>query len=147
MKEIKLTSSVRLIGALGLLLFLLSQAQQMLLYLIILLSLGVLSSIINIRFITFIQSQCAEQTMGRVMSVVNAASNGLVPLSYALLSFFTVVSRFDHDDHVVQWSSYPCFLTLFQKTYYSSRRLVKKDSGLKFHCPHSAFDYYETRST
>lgn len=82
-----LTSSVRLIGALGLLFFLLSQAQQILLYLIILLSLGVLSSIINIRFITFIQSQCAEQTMGRVMSVVNAASNGLVPLSYALLSF------------------------------------------------------------
>ncbi|MER2031917.1 MAG: MFS transporter, partial [Exiguobacterium indicum] len=28
-----------------------------------------------------------EQTMGRVMSVVNAASNGLIPLSYALLSF------------------------------------------------------------
>jgi len=82
-----LTSSVRLIGALGLFLCLLSQVQQMWLYLIILLSLGVLSSIINIRIITFIQSQCAEQTMGRVMSVVNASSNGLVPLSYALLSF------------------------------------------------------------
>ncbi len=76
-----------MLGALGLLLFLLSQVQQISLYLIVLLSLGVLSSIINIRIITFIQSQCAEQTMGRVMSVVNAASNGLVPLSYALLSF------------------------------------------------------------
>lgn len=81
-----ITSSVRLIGALGLFLCLLSQVQQIWLYLTILLSLGVLSSIINIRIITFIQSQCAEQTMGRVMSVVNASSNGLVPLSYALLS-------------------------------------------------------------
>jgi len=81
-----ITSSVRLIGALGLFLCLLSQVQQIWLYLTLLLSLGVLSSIINIRIITFIQSQCAEQTMGRVMSVVNASSNGLVPLSYALLS-------------------------------------------------------------
>ena len=81
-----ITSSVRLIGALGLFLCLLSQVQQIWLYLTLLLSLGALSSIINIRFITFIQSQCAEQMMGRVMSVVNASSNGLVPLSYALLS-------------------------------------------------------------
>ncbi|KGR84547.1 multidrug ABC transporter permease [Lysinibacillus odysseyi 34hs-1 = NBRC 100172] len=52
---------------------------------------GVLSSIINVSLISTIQEQSDEEKMGRVMSLINASSNGLVPLSYACISLALVL--------------------------------------------------------
>lgn len=53
---------------------------------------GVLSSIINVSLISTIQEQSDEEKMGRVMSLINASSNGLVPLSYACISLALVLN-------------------------------------------------------
>ncbi|WP_449403489.1 hypothetical protein [Exiguobacterium artemiae] len=53
---------------------------------LLLLTMGGISSIINVLILTTIQTTTRPQMMGRVMSLVNASSNGLVPLSYAALS-------------------------------------------------------------
>lgn len=53
---------------------------------VLLLTMGGISSIINVLILTTIQTTTRPQMMGRVMSLVNASSNGLVPLSYAALS-------------------------------------------------------------
>lgn len=53
---------------------------------IILLIMGISSSVINVLLISSIQEKSHEDKIGRVMSIVNASSNGLVPLSYAFVS-------------------------------------------------------------
>ncbi|WP_214894372.1 hypothetical protein [Exiguobacterium sp. H66] len=52
----------------------------------LLLVMGLMSAVINVLLLTTIQATSQQPMMGRVMSLVNAASNGLVPLSYALIS-------------------------------------------------------------
>lgn len=52
---------------------------------------GLLSSFINVALLSAIQEQSGEDKMGRVMSIVNASSNGLVPLSYGLISLALLV--------------------------------------------------------
>ncbi|AVK85118.1 multidrug ABC transporter permease [Lysinibacillus sp. B2A1] len=52
---------------------------------------GILSSIINVSLISIIQEKSQEDKIGRVMSLVNAFSNGLVPLSYAFVSIALVM--------------------------------------------------------
>ncbi|MGE7979427.1 MFS transporter [Psychrobacillus sp. NPDC093200] len=75
-----------IISILGLLLSLLGQIEAVWQGIILLLMMGVLSSIINVSLISLIQEQCDEEKMGRVMSLINASSNGLVPLSYGFVS-------------------------------------------------------------
>lgn len=75
-----------LIGLLGVGLVLLGQIGHVWQGVLLLLTMGGISSIINVLILTTIQTTTRPQMMGRVMSLVNAASNGLVPLSYAVLS-------------------------------------------------------------
>lgn len=58
----------------------------------LLLLMGIFSSIINVLLISSIQEQSEENKIGRVMSIVNASSNGLVPLSYAFVSLSIFVN-------------------------------------------------------
>ncbi|MBF0773759.1 MFS transporter [Mammaliicoccus sciuri] len=51
-----------------------------------LLVMGICSAIINVLLISKIQEKTDNHMLGRVMSIVNASSNGLIPLSYALIS-------------------------------------------------------------
>ena len=75
-----------LIGLLGVGLVLLGQIGHVWQGVLLLLTMGGISSIINVLILTTIQKTTRPQMMGRVMSLVNASSNGLVPLSYAALS-------------------------------------------------------------
>ncbi|OIN66618.1 multidrug ABC transporter permease [Exiguobacterium sp. KRL4] len=75
-----------LIGLLGVGLVSLGQIGHVWHGVLLLLTMGGISSIINVLILTTIQTTTRPQMMGRVMSLVNAASNGLVPLSYAMLS-------------------------------------------------------------
>lgn len=75
-----------LIGLLGVGLGLLGQIEYVWQGVLLLLTMGGISSIINVLILTTIQTTTRPQMMGRVMSLVNASSNGLVPLSYAALS-------------------------------------------------------------
>lgn len=75
-----------LIGLLGVGLGLLGQIEHVWQGVLLLLTMGGISSIINVLILTTIQTTTRPQMMGRVMSLVNASSNGLVPLSYAALS-------------------------------------------------------------
>jgi len=75
-----------LIGLLGVGLVSLGQIGHVWHGVLLLLTMGVISSIINVLILTTIQTTTRPQMMGRVMSLVNASSNGLVPLSYAVLS-------------------------------------------------------------
>ncbi|MFZ0075295.1 MAG: MFS transporter [Exiguobacterium undae] len=75
-----------LIGLLGVGLGLLGQIGHVWQGVLLLLTMGGISSIINVLILTTIQTTTRPQMMGRVMSLVNASSNGLVPLSYAALS-------------------------------------------------------------
>ncbi|GGD09628.1 MFS transporter [Pontibacillus salipaludis] len=52
---------------------------------------GLLSSVINVSLISTIQEQSRSDKIGRVMSIVNASSNGLVPLSYGFVSLSLLV--------------------------------------------------------
>ncbi|MGE7673265.1 MFS transporter [Lysinibacillus sp. NPDC094403] len=52
---------------------------------------GILSSVINVSLISIIQEKSQQDKIGRVMSLVNAFSNGLVPLSYAFVSIAIVM--------------------------------------------------------
>lgn len=74
------------IGLLGVGLGLLGQIEHVWQGVLLLLTMGGISSIINVLILTTIQTTTRPQMMGRVMSLVNASSNGLVPLSYAALS-------------------------------------------------------------
>ncbi|MFJ7982651.1 MFS transporter [Lysinibacillus xylanilyticus] len=53
---------------------------------------GILSSVINVSLISIIQEKSQQDKIGRVMSLVNAFSNGLVPLSYAFVSIAIVMN-------------------------------------------------------
>lgn len=49
--------------------------------------LGIVVSIVNIPMFTYMQTVVDEAKLGRVMSLLNFASVGLVPLSYSLCAF------------------------------------------------------------
>lgn len=76
-----------MIGVLGINLALLGQIDFLWQGIFLLSLMGILSSFINVSLISTIQAQSDPQKIGRVMSLVNASSNGLVPLSYAFVSF------------------------------------------------------------
>lgn len=81
-----------MITVLGILLSLLGQIGFLWQGMVLLSMMGVLSSIINVSLISTIQEQSEENKIGRVMSLVNASSNGLVPLSYAFVSLALVLN-------------------------------------------------------
>jgi len=81
-----------MITFLGILLSLLGQIGFLWQGIVLLSMMGVLSSIINVSLISTIQEQSDEEKMGRVMSLINASSNGLVPLSYAFVSLALVLN-------------------------------------------------------
>lgn len=80
-----------MITALGILLSVLGQIGFLWQGIVLLSMMGILSSIINVSLISTIQEKSEEDKIGRVMSLVNASSNGLVPLSYALVSLALVM--------------------------------------------------------
>lgn len=75
-----------LIGLIGVALATLGQINTVWQGVILLLLMGIFSSVINVLLISSIQEKSHEDKIGRVMSIVNASSNGLVPLSYAFVS-------------------------------------------------------------
>ncbi|MDD1505573.1 MFS transporter [Lysinibacillus sp. CNPSo 3705] len=75
-----------LISLLGIALATLGQINSVWQGVILLLIMGIFSSVINVLLISSIQEKSHEDKIGRVMSIVNASSNGLVPLSYAFVS-------------------------------------------------------------
>lgn len=75
-----------LISLLGIALAALGQINSVWQGVILLLVMGIFSSVINVLLISSIQEKSHEDKIGRVMSIVNASSNGLVPLSYAFVS-------------------------------------------------------------
>jgi len=77
---------LRLICLIGVALATLGQIHSVWQGIILLLIMGVSSSVINVLLISSIQEKSHEDKIGRVMSIVNASSNGLVPLSYAFVS-------------------------------------------------------------
>ncbi|QDP40874.1 MFS transporter [Radiobacillus deserti] len=81
-----------LITSLGFFLFILGQIQFTWQGIILLISMGTISSIINVNLISVIQEKSNQDKIGRVMSIVNAFSNGLVPLSYGVVSFALVLN-------------------------------------------------------
>ena len=81
-----------MITVLGILLSLLGQIGFLWQGMVLLSMMGVLSSIINVSLISTIQEQSEENKIGRVMSLVSASSNGLVPLSYAFVSLALVLN-------------------------------------------------------
>lgn len=84
-------SMLVMIGVLGLCLTLLGQIGFLWQGIVLLLVMGILSSFINVSLISMIQAQSDSTKIGRVMSLVNASSNGLVPLSYAFVSLALVI--------------------------------------------------------
>ncbi|MEF7563728.1 MFS transporter [Bacillus infantis] len=80
-----------MIGILGICLIFLGQIDFLWHGIILLTVMGILSSFINVSLISTIQAQSAPSKIGRVMSLVNAFSNGLVPLSYAFVSLALVM--------------------------------------------------------
>jgi len=75
-----------LISLLGIALATLGQINSVWQGVILLLLMGIFSSVINVLLISSIQENSHEDKIGRVMSIINASSNGLVPLSYAFVS-------------------------------------------------------------
>lgn len=75
-----------LISLLGIALATLGQINSVWQGVMLLLIMGIFSSVINVLLISSIQEKSHEDKIGRVMSIVNASSNGLVPLSYAFVS-------------------------------------------------------------
>ncbi|AQU79291.1 multidrug ABC transporter permease [Planococcus faecalis] len=75
-----------MIGVLGIFLTLLGHISFLWQGVLLLSLMGILSSFINVSLISTIQAQTDPTKIGRVMSLVNASSNGLVPLSYAFVS-------------------------------------------------------------
>ena len=81
-----------LISFLGVCLAALGQIFDLWQGIVLLMIMGVFSSIINVLLISSIQEKSQENKIGRVMSLVNASSNGLVPLSYAFISLSLLVN-------------------------------------------------------
>ncbi|MDJ0332864.1 MFS transporter [Planococcus sp. S3-L1] len=80
-----------MIGVLGICLTFLGQIGFLWQGILLLSLMGILSSFINVTLISTIQAQSDPNKIGRVMSLVNASSNGLVPLSYAFVSLALVM--------------------------------------------------------
>ncbi|WP_262499832.1 hypothetical protein [Planococcus sp. ANT_H30] len=80
-----------MIGVLGIFLTLLGHISFLWQGILLLSLMGILSSFINVSLISTIQAQTDPTKIGRVMSLVNASSNGLVPLSYAFVSLALVM--------------------------------------------------------
>lgn len=80
-----------MIGILGVCLTFLGQIGFLWQGILLLSLMGILSSFINVTLISTIQAQSDPNKIGRVMSLVNASSNGLVPLSYAFVSLALVM--------------------------------------------------------
>lgn len=80
-----------MIGVLGVCLTFLGQIGFLWQGILLLSVMGILSSFINVTLISTIQAQADPSKIGRVMSLVNASSNGLVPLSYAFVSLALVM--------------------------------------------------------
>lgn len=80
-----------MIGVLGVCLTFLGQIGFLWQGILLLSLMGILSSFINVTLISTIQAQSDPNKIGRVMSLVNASSNGLVPLSYAFVSLSLVM--------------------------------------------------------
>lgn len=80
-----------MIGILGVCLTFLGQMVFLWQGILLLSLMGILSSFINVTLISTIQAQSDPNKIGRVMSLVNASSNGLVPLSYAFVSLALVM--------------------------------------------------------
>lgn len=80
-----------MIGILGICLTFLGQIGFLWQGILLLSLMGILSSFINVSLISTIQAQSDSNKIGRVMSLVNASSNGLVPLSYAFVSLALVM--------------------------------------------------------
>ncbi|MGU3373144.1 MFS transporter [Bacillus mycoides] len=75
-----------LISFLGIFLSLLGQMYVLWQGILLLVMMGFMSSMINVPLVSIIQENSETDKLGRVMSFVNASSNGLVPLSYAVVS-------------------------------------------------------------
>ncbi|MFS0595085.1 MFS transporter [Cytobacillus horneckiae] len=81
-----------MISTLGILLTFLGQIDKIWQGVLLLILMGSLSSFINVMLITSIQEKSQKDKIGRVMSLVSAFSNGLVPLSYAFVSLALVLN-------------------------------------------------------
>ena len=81
-----------MISTLGILLTLLGQIEKIWHGMFLLILMGSLSSFINVMLVTSIQEKSQKDKIGRVMSLVSASSNGLVPLSYAFVSIALVLN-------------------------------------------------------
>lgn len=75
-----------LISFLGIFLSLLGQMYVLWQGILLLVMMGFMSSMINVPLVSIIQENSEIDKLGRIMSFVNASSNGLVPLSYAFVS-------------------------------------------------------------
>lgn len=84
-------SMLAMIGVLGVCLAFLGQIGFLWQGIVLLSVMGILSSFINVSLISMIQARTDSTKIGRVMSLVNASSNGLVPLSYAFVSLALVM--------------------------------------------------------
>lgn len=87
-----LLTSLILIFSLGLCLSQLGQIKFLWQGIFLLVTMGICSSIINVTVISTIQEKSHSDKIGRVMSLVNASSNGLVPLSYGFVSLALVMN-------------------------------------------------------
>lgn len=85
-------TSLILIFSLGLCLSQLGQIKYLWQGIFLLVTMGICSSIINVTVISTIQEKSHSDKIGRVMSLVNASSNGLVPLSYGFVSLALVMN-------------------------------------------------------
>ena len=84
-------SMLAMIGILGVCLAFLGRIGFLWQGIVLLTVMGILSSFINVSLISMIQARTDSTKIGRVMSLVNASSNGLVPLSYAFVSLALVM--------------------------------------------------------
>ncbi|KON90321.1 multidrug ABC transporter permease [Sporosarcina globispora] len=83
-------SILLMISTLGVLLTFLGQIEKIWHGVLLLILMGSLSSFINVMLVTSIQEKSQKDKIGRVMSLVSAFTNGLVPLSYAFVSIALV---------------------------------------------------------
>ncbi|KON83566.1 multidrug ABC transporter permease, partial [Sporosarcina globispora] len=89
-KKKKGLSILLMISTLGVLLTFLGQIEKIWHGVLLLILMGSLSSFINVMLVTSIQEKSQKDKIGRVMSLVSAFTNGLVPLSYAFVSIALV---------------------------------------------------------
>ncbi|MFC7321642.1 MFS transporter [Halobacillus campisalis] len=93
---------------LGMLLF--SQAASIVIAVGIIVLIGMLNPAVNIPLISMVQSFAEPSKVGRVMSLIRTGSLGLIPLSYAVTSFFLGVGV--PIQNIMAWSSIPLILSV-----------------------------------